>query len=211
MKLQSIKTETEATRMERKEELEESIQEYREMRLNDRRGFIESRYKEMVPAFCAKLDQLMLEQKHRQETGEQKQIKHIFVLRLRSSNYTESYELAIGMSNALLYLDKQMSFAYWNPKPVFDSIETDLAEADKFLRRRSLYLDKNELFHLKQQLLDDDWQAFQSVLPAIVKEVESIVLNNPLKMEKEVQVLCGDYMDLVTFVCEIKEEGEADQ
>ena len=190
--------------MNRQEELEMYIQEYREQRLLDRKAYAAAHYKKMIPAFGSKLGLLIEEQIRRQNTRQQESIKYLMISRLRSSNYTESYELAMGMSNSMLYMDKNTSYVYWSPDIVHDSITKDTKDAEKLLRRKFVGLTNYELFQLKQLLLNDDWNVLQTVLRNIAEETTAIIAASSLRLEEKLQVLCGNYMDQVNFVCSIK-------
>lgn len=190
--------------MDRRAELEEYIQEYREQRLLDRKAYAATHYKKMIPAFGSKLGLLIKEQIKRQNTGQQESIKYLTISRLRSSGYTESYELALGMSNSMLYMDNNTSYEYWSPDVVYDSIIKDTKDAEKLLRRKFVGLTNYELFQLKQLLLNDDWNVLQTVLGNIAEEAADIIASSSLRREEKIQVLCGDYMDQVNFVCSIK-------
>lgn len=192
--------------MDRREELEEYIREYREQRLLDRKAYAAAHYKKMIPAFGSKLGLLIEEQIKRQNTRQQGSIKYLTIFRLRSSGYTESYELAVGMSNPMLYMDKKTSYVYWSPDVVYDSIIKDKKDAEKLLRRKFVGLTSYELFQLKQLLLNDDWNVLQTVLGNIAEETAEIIVGSSLLREEKIQVLCGDYMDQVNFVCSIKTE-----
>jgi len=194
----------EGSGMDRWVELEEYIQEYREQRLLDRKAYAAAHYKEMIPAFGSRLDLLIKEQIKRQNTGQQESIKYLTISRLRSSGYTESYELAIGMSNSTLHMDKNTSYVYWSPGVVYDSIIKDRKDAEKLLRRNFVGLTRYELFQLKQLLLNDDWKILQTVLGNITEETANIIAASSLRREEKIQVLCGDYMDQVNFVCSIE-------
>lgn len=189
--------------MDRWEEFEKCIQEYREQRLLDRKAYIAAHYKKMIPAFGSRLELLVKEQIERQNTGQQEWIKYLTISRLRSSIYTESYEIALGMSNSMLYMDKNTSYVYWYPDIVYDSILSDKKDAEKLLRRKFTGITNYELFQLKQRLLSDDWDVLQTVLGNIEEETADIMITSSLCREEKIQVLCGDYMDQVNFVCSI--------
>ncbi|GLC81712.1 hypothetical protein [Lacrimispora brassicae] len=193
--------------MDRITELETYIQEYREKRLSERKGYIVKNYKQMIPSFSSRLDMLIKAQETRQETGNQDKIKYLTFFRLISSNYTESYELALGMSTSMLYMDKGTTYVYWTPEIVYDSVKQDMAELEKMLRKEFLRLEAYELFYLKQLLLYDSWQGFQTIIESIVKETADKIIASSLMLENKIQVLCGDYMDKVNGICKIEIGG----
>ena len=193
--------------MDRITELETYIQEYREKRLKERTEYTAGNYKKMIPAFDSKLDVLIEAQEARQEVGGQDKIKYLTFFRLISSNYTESYEMAVGMSTSMLYMDKGTTYVFWTPEIVYDSIRKDMAELEKMLRKEFLRLEKYELFCLKQLLLYDNWQVFQTVIKPIVQEIAGKFTASSLMLEDKLQVLCGDYMDQVNGICSIEVGG----
>lgn len=150
---------------------------------------------------------LIKAQETRQETGNQDKIKYLTFFRLISSNYTESYELALGMSTSMLYMDKGTTYVYWTPEIVYDSVKQDMAELEKMLRKEFLRLEAYELFYLKQLLLYDSWQGFQTIIESIVKETADKIIASSLMLENKIQVLCGDYMDKVNGICKIEIGG----
>jgi len=207
MRLESIKDKKnheEVGKMDRITELETYIQEYREKRLKERTEYTAGNYKKMIPAFDSKLDVLIEAQEARQEVGGQDKIKYLTFFRLISSNYTESYEMAVGMSTSMLYMDKGTTYVFWTPEIVYDSIRKDMAELEKMLRKDFLRLEKYELFCLKQLLLYDNWQVFQTVIKPIVQEIAGKFTASSLMLEDKLQVLCGDYMDQVNGICSIE-------
>ena len=207
MRLESIKDKKnheEVGKMDRITELETYIQEYREKRLKERTEYTAGNYKRMIPAFDSKLDVLIEAQEARQEVGGQDKIKYLTFFRLISSNYTESYEMAVGMSTSMLYMDKGTTYVFWTPEIVYDSIRKDMAELEKMLRKDFLRLEKYELFCLKRLLLYDNWQVFQTVIKPIVQEIAGKFTASSLMLEDKLQVLCGDYMDQVNGICSIE-------
>jgi len=210
MRLESIKDKKnheEVGKMDRITELETYIQEYREKRLKERTEYTAGNYKRMIPAFDSKLDVLIEAQEVRQEVGGQDKIKYLTFFRLISSNYTESYEMAVGMSTSMLYMDKGTTYVFWTPEIVYDSIRKDMAELEKMLRKEFLRLEKYELFCLKRLLLYDNWQVFQTVIKPIVQEIAGKFTASSLMLEDKLQVLCGDYMDQVNGICSIEVGG----
>lgn len=193
--------------MDRITELEAYIQEYREIRLKERTGYIAGNYKQMVPGFGSKLDALIEAQEARREAGGQDKIKYLTFFRLISSNYTESYEMALGMSTSMLYMDQGTTYVYWHPEIVYDSITKDMEELEKMLRKKFVCLEKYEMFQLKQLLLYDNWQAFQTVIEPVARETAGKFTASSLSLEDKIQVLCGDYMDQVNFICSIEAGG----
>lgn len=47
------------------------------------------------------------------------------------------------------------------------------------LTKAFIRLEKYELFHIRQQLLSDDWELFCGVLPRLVKAIEGRITDAP--------------------------------
>lgn len=191
----------------RRTELEAYIQEYRDQRLQDKKKFMFCHYQELIPAFCSKLDLMITEQTIKQDAGVQGQVKYFTCFRLRSSQYTESFEMALGMSNQHLFLDKHKSCVYWSPPILYHDIKKDVTDLERLLQKEFLNLEKDERFWLKQLLLDDNWNAFQPTIKKMVEETAEKIITSSLVMEPEIEVLYGDYIDQITLVRKLKAEG----
>lgn len=77
----------------------------------NKRAYLQQITEKLIPAFQSKLNILILEQINRQKEENAYKIKCIFLCRVMSSCYTESYEVILGISNSMLYLDeKKVSF-----------------------------------------------------------------------------------------------------
>lgn len=193
--------------MNRKEQMEVCIQEYRSNRRKEKSIYIMKHYKEVLFSFCEMVDMLIGQQTSLQESGKQDEIKTLCFLRLLSSGYTGSYEMAVGMSSKKLYLDKYMTYVYWKPEVLYKEIDKDIEELNKILQQYFVHIMEYELFYLKQKLLADDWSVFCGIIEPLIKGAENRIINSPLQLEKEIHVLCGDYMGRLKNVCRIYTEG----
>ncbi len=124
--------------MERIPELEEYIKEYRTIRQTEKRSMVEREYSHLLPSLCVCMDSLIEEQIFRRESDRQKEIKYILFFRLLSSGYTGSGEIALGMSNSMIYLDDNLSCAYWKPDLIYENIEGDMEEVKRILQQKYL-------------------------------------------------------------------------
>lgn len=112
-----------------------------------------------------------------------------------SSDYTESYESILGMSSSTLYLDEKRSQVYWIPECIYETIDKDMVEAEKILRRKFICIQEFELFYIKRKLLDDDWKLLKKVFVTLSKQSMNLIMNSSLKLDDEFLLLCGNYME----------------
>lgn len=197
--------------MQRTKELTDFLQTYRTGRKAARKDVLEESYPKMLPALIEVIDHLVRSQADIQETEAQRRIKYLCFFRLRSSGYTQSHEIALAMADKKLYLDEAMDCIYWMPDVIHEETEKDMEEAENLLTKAFIRLEKYELFHIRQQLLSDDWELFCSVLPWLVKAIEGRITGSSLLLEDDMEVLCGGYMEEPEAVCHIyTKEGDTD-
>ena len=91
--------------MMRCKELEEYIQEYCSERRKIKWEYLDKHYSMLFPAFVENLDILIKNWCGEQNDKEQDKIRYIIFQRLRTSGYTGTYEISMGLSNSMLYLD----------------------------------------------------------------------------------------------------------
>ena len=187
--------------MQRTKELTDFLQTYRAERKAARKEVLEESYQKMLPALTETIDHLVKSQADIQETEAQRRIKYLCFFRLRSSGYTQSHEIALAMADKKLYLDEAMDCIYWMPDVIHEEIEKDMEEAENLLAKAFIRLEKYELFHIRQQLLSDDWELFCGVLPRLVKAIEGRITGSSLLLEDGLEVLCGGYMEEPETVC----------
>ena len=187
--------------MQRTKELTDFLQTYRAERKAARKEVLEESYQKMLPALTETIDHLVKSQADIQETKAQRRIKYLCFFRLRSSGYTQSHEIALAMADKRLYLDEAMNCIYWMPDVIHEEIEKDMEEAENLLAKAFIRLEKYELFHIRQQLLSDDWELFCGVLPRLVKAIEGRITGSSLLLEDGLEVLCGGYMEEPETVC----------
>lgn len=186
--------------MDRRKEMEEYLKEYRTERLKIKKIYLENNLIKLESAFHEKLNILIAEQLQRQKEDNAVKLKNIFLCRLISSGYTESYETILGMSSVMLYMDEKKSQVYWYPELVYENIVQDMDAVEKLLRIKFLRLEDFELFSLKQKLLYDDWTLLQECFRNLFKQSVSLIMNSPLRLENEVQILSGGYMDSLKII-----------
>ncbi len=196
--------------MQRTKELEDCLQDYRTERTAAKMADMEKNYTKMLPALEEKIDLLINAQAALQETGEQGRIKYLYFLRLLSSGYTQSHEIALAMANERLYLDVCMDCVYWKPDIIYKGIPEDMKKAESLLNKEFIRLEKYELFHIQQRLLSDDWELLCTFLPQLVKGIADRITGSSLLMEEEMEVLCSGYMDKPETACHINTGGNVD-
>jgi hypothetical protein len=193
--------------MDRRKEMEEYLKDYRTERLKIKKIYLENNLIKLESAFNEKLNILIVEQLQRQKEDNAVKLKNIFLCRLISSGYTESYEVILGMSSDMLYMDEKKSMVYWYPELVYENIVRDFDAVEKLLRIKFLRLEDFELFFLKQKLLYDDWTLLQECFRNLFKQSVSLIIDSPLRLENEVLILSGDYMDNLKIIDHKETEG----
>ncbi len=193
--------------MERISEMEEYIKEYRTNRQSEKSSMAEKEYHCLFPSLYVYIDSLINEQTFRRESDGQEGIKYILFFRLLSSGYTGSGEIALGMSNSMIYLDDNFSCVYWRPDLIYKSIDEDMENVKHILQQEYLRIEEFELLYLKQKLLLDDWEVFCKIIDKLTEGIAERVLISPLPLENELEILYGDYMDRLDVAAKIETEG----
>lgn len=186
--------------MNRCNELEEWIEEYRKDRIEKKSDYLANNLSSMESLFYEKLELLVKEQTDLQESETERKVKYFYLCRLMSSEYTESYESVLGLSTQMLYLDEQKSQVFWFPHTIYKNIQMDMKEVEQIVRKKFLRLEAAELFYLKRKLLGDDWDLLQKCFSDLIKGAMDVFKNRSLKLEKELVVLSGNYMDHLQIV-----------
>lgn len=127
--------------------------------------------------------------------------------RLVTSVYTEGYEVILGIANSDLYLDENKSEKFWFPELVYKNIDEDMKEVENRLQKKFLRLETYELFRLKLILLEDDWKLLQEVFLRLVKDLIGVIIESPLQLNGELQILSGNYMDKPEILWSTTTEG----
>lgn len=196
--------------MDRVREIVQYTKEYRTERIDRKRVNLNRCIDRMLPSLRPKIKALVDEQVFRQENMGQGRIKHLFFCRLISSSYTGSYEMAIGMSNSMLYIDKFVNYVYWIPDVLYREIGMDRVEVEKLIRTKFIRLEEYELQYVMRKLVYDDWMLFRSGIGQIADNISDLMIDSPLLLEREVTVLSGDYMGRQEVMCSIVTERSAE-
>jgi len=181
--------------MQRCKELENYIEEYRTNRLNRKRDSLNNRQDVLLPSLTETLDTLIQEQCMMQREGKQEKVKYILFHPLLTSVYTGSLEIAAGMGNFMLYLDKRMSYTYWKPESIYQGMDKDMEEVRRLLGQKFIRIEDYEMLFLKRRLYMDDWMLFREALKHAVGNIEAKMQGSELQMEERMQILCGGYME----------------
>lgn len=191
--------------MNRYKELEKYIQEYRNNRKNEKRNSL-ANYKDglLIQSLEEVLETLIQQEISYQEAEGQDKIKYLIFQRLLSSGYTGSYEISVGMSNAKLYLDEQITYEYWKPDFIYDDIDETMKEVRRILSKKYVQIEEYEMLHLKQQLLLDDWHLFVEILKKEANELARRIMESSLLLEDEIQIVYGNYMDQLRVAHKVK-------
>lgn len=181
--------------MDRTQELVGLIKEHWVAHIETKKKYLMLHYMDMKPEFCKKLNYLIDGQRNREKDCGSKKVQTIYLNRLLSSIYTESYDAILGIANTDLYLDQEKSETYWFPDLVYRNIDEDMKKIEVLLRKGFIRLEEYELFQLRKILLNDDWELIQEVFLNLIKESIGLILNSELHMESELQIISGNYMD----------------
>lgn len=192
--------------MDRREELSEFIKEYCEIRKQDKRNFLNENNSNTISSFQERVIILINQQRQRQKRELTKKMKYIFLCRTLSSNYTGNYEAILGMSDEMLYLDENRSQVFWYPELFYSGINEDLKTVEKILSEKFLRLEDSELFHIKAQLLNDNWVLVSEFYHTMSKQSVSLIKNSELHLEDELYFVCGNYMDNLKIVYSTRTE-----
>ena len=178
--------------MERIQELEQYVREQWAERTRIKRDFLMEHYEGLAPDFQKALIRLIDEQSKKDSMGK---IQYIYLNRLLSSVYTESYVFVIGMAGSELFLDENKNQIDWYPKLVYENINKDMEKVEDCLRKKFIRLKEYELFRLKRILLEDDWKILHEIFLLLMKDSINILTDSSLQLENELQILAGNYMD----------------
>jgi len=190
--------------MDRFTSMEKSINQYRKERKNNKREYLNNNGESLIPSLLAVLGSLADVQISKQDLEGQGKVKYIIFQRLLSSERTGSFEIYVGMSDAMLYLDKEMDYLFWKPELLYEDIDQAMREIEKILSKEYVQIEEYELIYLKQKLLLDDWKLFVGILKMAAGEIAGEITKSSLLLEDEIQILCGNYMDRLDIIYKAK-------
>jgi len=194
--------------MSRVDEMEEAIKNYWNECIEAREAELCKHEDKLEKEFRQNLIILKDEQIKKQVDGKQKEIRYLYLCRLNSSVYTQSYELILGMSSARLFMDEHKSMIYFCPYIIYESIDEDMEEVKKRLGKQFIRLQDYELLCLKLRLLDKNWNLTKKYYQRMIEKSQDIIIAGPLRTERELLILCGDYMDEMPVIKCIENERE---
>ena len=134
--------------------------DYCHRRKEEKIEYLNSHYDDLLEQLWALVETLIQDEAEQQAAKEQGKIKYLIFSRLRSSEYTGSYEMLVAMSNDTLYFDDNMSCRYWMPDILYQNLEEDMKHVRKILGNQYLRIEEYEMLRVKQNLLLDDWNLF---------------------------------------------------
>lgn len=181
--------------MDRLKELEDSIKGFWSERTMKKKILIDDNYEKIKVEFQKKLIYLIDHQTRQKREDSEEKIQTIYLYRLMSGIYTESYDSILGLSNSMLYLDDGKSQIYWTPEIIYSDIHRDMKAVEIRLRKEFMRLSEYELLRLKRILLNDDWGLFQECFLNLIKDSIKIITDSSLELEDDFQVLSGNYME----------------
>lgn len=121
--------------LERIKEMKTSIQGYQASRVKIKKEYL-TQYKTKIESeFQEKLEMLVCEQLNNQTESDDRKLSRLYMCRLKSSEYTGSYQSILGLSCSQLYLDDHRSQLYWRPPYLYDSLKEDVEEVKKIYER----------------------------------------------------------------------------
>lgn len=193
--------------MKRNQELEDYIKEYRKERKERKMGRLSAYVQKLSPSFLENMDVLVREQERRQKEEKGEPVKYVFLCRLMSSYYTESYDAVLGLGSVKLYLDEKKSQVFWKPAPVYEGIDRDMGDVEKLIRKKYIRLQESELFHIKRKLLEDDWDLLQEGFRILSGKASQRMGDGILETDEKVLFLCGDYMERLKIIGNWERDG----
>lgn len=134
--------------------------DYCHRRKEEKIEYLNSHYDDLLEQLWALVETLIQDEAEQQAAKEQGKIKYLIFSRLRSSEFTGSYEMLVAMSNDTLYFDDNMSCRYWMPDLLYQNLEEDMKHVRKILGNQYLRIEEYEMLRVKQNLLLDDWNLF---------------------------------------------------
>lgn len=181
-------------------DLEQAIKKYRSDRLTTMQSHMPKNINVLMPTFRKALNSVIKHQLQRQSEEAESKIKHLYLCRLHTSDYTGSHGAIIGMSDSGMYLDENSSQVNWYPTPLYANLDKDMEAVIKLLRQTFMRLQESELFAMKQRLSDDNWLVAESCFRTLVQNNFDLILDSKLRLEGEVLILCGNYMDNLKII-----------
>lgn len=191
--------------LEQIEKMKEYLQEYfvsrvavkRECLLENDVIVLEKSFKEVLKKLVD--DQIL------KQIGDRKQvISAIFMCHLISSDYTGSYDSILGLCSPQIYLDEFGSSIYWRPPCLFDSIEKDMEEVKKYLYKSFVRIEEYEFLQIKLKLLHDNRELLKEIIPRLIHKNSEIIINSSLRMDDELLILHGVYMERLQVIGHVK-------
>lgn len=190
--------------MSERARFEACIYDYRINRRKEKSRYVVRHYEEMRDSFRGAVDKLIQKQVLLQQSGRDCAVSALCFWHLLSSDYTGSYEIAIGMCAGRLQIDEEMASVYWKPEILYEGIDREMEALGKFLHKSFRHIEESDVLQLKRQLLMDDWLLFGKTVKALAESVGQRILDSSVRTEKEIQVWFGEYTGQLFKVCKIR-------
>lgn len=174
-------------------EFEAHLEQYRKERMEQKRRMLKTDQTELNRLLCEALDNLIIQQLDKQHNGEQEGVSNVYLCRLASSRYTESYRVLLGMSSSQLFQDDNRTETLWYAEPVYKDMGNDMKQVKKRLKAKELLL-------WKQKLLEDNWELLKEQFQVLMEENFRRITNSHLLVRDDFSALCGDYMERLLVV-----------
>ena len=181
--------------MNRSEEMEAYLQDYRIQRTMLKREKLDKWCNYYTESYEKQVELLIKKQIFRQQEKRQGAVKYIMFCNLLSSGYTNSYEIALGLADERLYLDEKLDWVYWRPEYIYTELDQDMKDMARLLRGNFVRIEQYELLYLQRKLLIDDWELFVEYLSKVSDVLLERIIESPLLLEQELEILHGGYMD----------------
>lgn len=189
--------------MSERARFETCIYDYRINRRKEKSRYVARHYEEMKDSFSGAVDKLIQKQIGLQQLDEYDLVTSLCFWHLLSSDYTGSYEIAVGMCGDKMQIDEHMAYVYWKPEILYEGIDHETEVLEKFLHKSFRSIEDFDVLQLKRQLLMDDWLLFGKIVKALAESVGQKILESPICTENEIQVLLGEYTGQMFKVCRI--------
>lgn len=197
--------------MDRTKELSETAKEVLTPRYLSNLISIQSYYQtyqgSIFQELIKSLRKLMLTVKEQQNCGVKGTIQYAVISYLYSSIITKSYDFQISFYDDLLYLDPIESCIYWCPNFIFRYIDEDICFLKKALQATFIRIRDYEIDDIRRRYVEEYLTLAASLFQNNIVEILKACNIDELKLDDEVQILFGGYIDNLLKIGVIKREA----
>ena len=162
---------------------------------------IENNEEEIKNTFLEKVDKLF-----KKAIEENKEIQYFLISPLRSSIFTESYEVQLSIYTEEFYLQKEKYMEYFKIPFVFENIDIEMEQFNIKIKNNFKNILKFELEEIKQKYIEEHKMIVMLIAVHFLKYIYELESFKNLK-KKDLSFLYGEYMDRVVKLFTY-EEGE---